>query len=55
MSTLDLLVGPVHSNKSWNHFSEEYRVAQSKLNFIESQRHRLAKTIFEFLRDLLVA
>ncbi len=34
LSTLDLLVSLVHPNKSWNLFSEEFLVAQSKMNFI---------------------
>jgi len=41
MSTLDLLVGLVHRDKSWSQFSEEYLVAQSKLNFIGFSSEKL--------------
>jgi hypothetical protein len=34
LSTLDLLVSIVHPDKSWNQFSEEFLMTQSKLSFI---------------------
>ncbi len=41
LSTLDLLVSIIHPDKSWNQFSEEFLVTQSKLSFIGLSPHNM--------------